>query len=258
MVLPMALMLGGAGLQMFGQDQRSQAQDTARAAYGYSTRINQAGQEFGQDQTNAVLGNLGDQWMDSNQQAVDDLSAANMRGGFNTGSSELQARIDAVMGSTPLAGQDTMQAAGQNTAMINAQQRQKMSNDRRTAGLTEVLKNNAGLAGLSEVQRTGMADKGDRDSQIKQRINDILRLQNYADAVRNTALQKAGAEHSLDQARAASVGSGAMYLGALMGGVGGTMGQPGQPGMTQPPGAFGNPVNGVDGPRPRNPNSQQA
>lgn len=243
MALPLAVMLAGTGAQMWGQDERTAAQEAALAKLQYATQINAAGGEAGQRESNAAYEALGEQYFQSGEQAANDLSAANMRGAFDTGSSQLQDRINGVLGSTPQAGGDAMQAAGQNTAFMNAQARAKQRNDISTDAMTQVLKNNQGLAGMDDKFRTGMADKGDRDSQIRKRIQDVMRLQNYADGVRSAALQRAGAEHGLDQARAASVGSGAMYIGALMQTGGSAMGMMGQQGQQAlPPGQGPNPV----------------
>lgn len=267
MVLPLGLLLagGGAGLQMVGQKRRENAQEAALAGLRYNTQINEAGQQAEYDRTGAALGNLEGQFSDSAATAVDDLSAANMRGAFGQGSGDLDARISGVLSSTPQAGADAAQAAVQNTAFTNAKARTKMRNDINTDALVQVLKNNAGLSKMNDKFRTGMADKGDRDSQIRTRIEDVLRLQNYADGVRSAALQRAGAEHGLDQARAASVGSGAMYLGALMQAGAPLLGGGGQAPGTELSGmdwmqglfgTFGNPANGVDY-TPNDPNSPQ-
>ncbi len=246
MVLPLAALMavGGAGMQMYGQDQRSGAQDAALAKLRYAQKFNAAGGEYEQDLTNQSLGNLGEQWTQSSEQAVGDLSAENMRGAFGAGEQGVQDRIGAVLGATPQAGADAMQASGQNVAFQNAQARTKLRNNIQTDALRDVLAKNEGMGSMNEHYRKGRSEQGDRNMMIQRRIQDILRLQNYADGVRNAALQRAGSEHSLDQARAASVGSGAMYLGALMGGASGLANMGGQ-GSTA--------LGGVDG--PANPNS---
>lgn len=254
MVVPLAMLLaaGGTGLQMYGQSKRSGAQKAALARLQAHQDASNRGSAAEYAVTNAALGSLGQQADASNAQAVDDLSAANLRQAFAGQSGELGQRISAITDATPQAGQDAMQAAGQNTAFLNARARSKMRNDINTDALAQVLQNNAGLAGANETFRMGMADKTDRDFLIRKRIDDILRMQNYANGVREAALQRAGAEHSLDQARAASVGSGAMYLGALMQ-AGSPLANRGQPGTLSAghwqqalTGQFGNPANGVD------------
>ena len=243
MVLPLIMMGAGALMQGYGQDQQKSAQEVARSKLEYASRFANQGNARDTAWSGQGLDNLGQQWNTSNDQAVEDNSAANMRGNFGAGQGQLQQSIAALTASTPQAGQDAVAGAADNVAFQNAMQRQASSNAIRTQGLQGVLENNAGLDQMNQGYSDSMGRKGDRDMMIQARINSIMKLQNYSQAVRQAALQRAGANHGLDQARAASTGSGAMYLGALMG-AGGTMmggmggGQQGQQG----------PLGGVDMP----------
>ena len=222
MVLPLIMMGAGAAMQYYGQQQRDDAQEVARAKLEYASRFANQGLARDTAMSGQGLDNLGQQWDASNDQAIDDNSAANMRGNFGAGQGQLQQSIAALTASTPQAGQDAMAGAADNVAFQNAMQRQASSNAVRTQGLQGVLENNAGLDQMNQGYSDSMSRKGDRDMMIQARINSIMKLQNYSQAVRQAALQRAGANHGLDQARAASTGSGAMYLGALMG-AGGSM-----------------------------------
>ncbi len=249
MVLPLAalMMVGGSGLQGYGQQKRGDAQDLALQKMMDAMRLNQAGGAVEQGHTNAALGDLGQQWNQSNETAVDDLSSVNQRGAFATGQAGFQDKNAASLGAVEDPMQAAMQASGQNVAFQNAQARQGIHNARTTEALKKVLGNQAGLAGMDENYREARGDQADRGQMIQGRIQDLLRLQNYANGIREAALGKAGAEHGYDQARAASVGSGAMYLGALMGAASPMLNRPQQglnPGAM--PGQYGNPANGVD------------
>lgn len=222
MVLPLLMMGAGAGLQMYGQNARGNAQDLARDKYGFASRFANQGNERDTAWAGQGLDNLGRQWNASNDQAVNDNSSANMRGNYGAGQGQLQQSIANLTASTPQAGQDALAGAADNVSFQNAMHRQASSNAVRTQGLQGVLENNAGLDHMNQGYSNAMGAKGDRDMMIQARINSIMKLQNYSQAVRQAALQRAGADHGLDQARAASVGSGAMYLGALMG-AGGSM-----------------------------------
>lgn len=238
MVLPLILMGAGMGLQMYGQDKQKDAQAIARAKLQYASQFANQGQQRDTAMSGQGLDNLGQQWNTSNDQAVEDNSAANMRGNFGAGQGQLQQSIAALTASTPQAGQDAVSGAADNVAFQNAMLRQASSNDVRTQNLQGVLENNAGLDQMNQGYSDSMGRKGDRDMMIQNRINSIMKLQNYSQAVRAAALQRAGANHGLDQARAASAGSGAMYLGALMG-AGGSMygGMQGAGGAGASPGA---------------------
>ena len=217
MVLPLIMMGAGAAMQYEGARQRDQAQELARNKYGFASQFADQGNARDTAWAGQGLDNLGQQWNTSNDQAVNDNSAANMRGNFGAGQGQLQQSIANLTASTPQAGQDAMAGAADNVAFQNAMQRQSSSNAVRTQGLQGVLENNAGLDQMNQGYSNAMGAKGDRDMMIQNRINSIMKLQNYSQAVRQAALQRAGADHGLDQARAAGTGSGAMYLGALMG-----------------------------------------
>ena len=253
MVLPLIMMAAGAGMQYYGQQQRDDAQEVARAKLEYASQFANQGQQRDTAWSGQGLDNLGQQWNTSNDQAVEDNSAANMRGNFGAGQGQLQQSIANLTASTPQAGQDAVSGAADNVAFQNAMQRQAASNAVRTQGLQGVLENNAGLDRMNQGYSNAMGAKGDRDMMIQQRINSIMKLQNYSQAVRQAALQRAGANHGLDQARAASVGSGAMYLGALMGAGGSMYGgmQGGQQGQQGPLGGVDMPGQGGGGTNPQ-------
>jgi hypothetical protein len=214
MVAPLLAVLG-TGLQMYGADEQAGAQGVADYTGRINSRLIGEGQVADQRLTNQILGNLGEQHFASGEQAVDDSSAANQRGAFYGAADELGTQIDAVQAQP--GSIDPMVAAGaENIAFQRALAGQKASNDIRTEQLNKVLENNAGLDAKDRLLHDSMADKSDRDQMIRQRIMDVQRLQNYADGIRRAALQRTGAQHSLDSASAASTGSGAMYLGALM------------------------------------------
>ena len=222
MVLPLIMMAAGAGMQYYGQQQQQDAQEVARSKLEYASNFANQGQQRDNLLSGNGLDNLGQQWNSSNDQAIQDNSADAMRGNFGAGQGQLQQSIANLTASTPQAGGDAIAGAADNVAFQNAMLRQASSNDVRTQNLQGVLENNAGLDSMNLGYSKSMASKGDRDMMIQNRINSIMKLQNYSQAVRAAALQRAGANHGLDQARAASAGSGAMYLGALMG-AGGSM-----------------------------------
>lgn len=243
MVVPLLAVLA-YGAQMYGADRAAAAQEVADYRGNIKSRIIGAGMEADQRLTNQILGNLGEQHFQSGEQAVSDLSAANQRGAFAGAANQLGSDIQGVQ-AAPGAIDPMVQAGAENIAFQRHLASTQAGNRIRTDSLNEVLKNNAGISAKNELVRVGMADKGDRDGQIRQRINDVLRLQNYATGVRQAALQRTGAQHSLDTASAASTGSGAMYLGALLqaGAVLANRPQtPGQPGAGLPPGQGPNPV----------------
>ena len=243
MVLPLVLMGAGMGMQMYGQEQQKTAQELARYKLEAASRFANQGNERDTAWAGQGLDNLGQQWNTSNDQAVQDNSADAMRGNFGAGQGQLQQSIANLTASTPQAGGDAIAGAADNAAFQNAMLRQASSNDVRTKNLQGVLENNAGLDSMNQGFSNSMASKGDRDMMIQNRINSIMKLQNYSQAVRSAALQRAGANHGLDQARAASAGSGAMYLGALMGAGGSMYG--GMQGAGQGQGQQGM-LNGVD------------
>ncbi len=243
MVVPL-LALAGAGLQMYGSDKSTAAADAANRKSQIHTGFIDAGRIQDQSLTNSVLAGLGGQWNDSNAMAVDDLSAASQRGAFGAGSGQLAQGIDAAQ-AQPGAIDPMVQADADNIAFTRELATRKAGNQIRTDALSKVLENNAGLDAKDRLYQNTMADKGDRDSMIRQRLNDVLRLQNYANGIREAALAKTGAQHALDSASAASTGSGAMYLGALMqaGAVLQNRPQfPGAPGQAPPPGTGPNPT----------------
>jgi len=253
MVLPLAALLtvGGTGAQMWGQDQRSNAQDLALQKYNFASNFANQGAERDNALSSATLDQLGQQYNQSNEQSANQITGLGTAMG--QGTSDLQAQIAKLTASTPQPGQDGMAGAGDNAAFMNARQRIATSNNIRTDALNQALAGHAGIEAEQKQYRTNSLDAAEREGLIRQRISDVMKMQNYAQAVRNAALQRAGSEHGLDQARAASVGSGAMYLGALMGAAAplanrpsaGTV-QSGQSWNQGTTGSYGNPANGVD------------
>lgn len=245
MVAPLLAVLG-YGAQMYGANEQADAQEVVDYRGGVNNRTIMGGMEADQRLTNQILGSLGQQWQGSNATAVDDLSAANLRGSFAGAAGDLGTQIAGVQGQ-PGAIDPMVQASADNIAFTRHLAGQSASNQERTQALNEVLKNNAGLDAKNRTVQAGMADKSDRDAMIMQRISDIQRLQNYANGVRNAALQRTGSRHALDSAAAASTGSGAMYLGALLQSGAVLANRPGQPGA---PGAGAPNVPGTTGQDP--------
>ncbi len=214
MVVPL-LALAGAGMQMYGSDQANAASDFANRKMQIGQDIIGGAQQQDQALTNSVLAGLGGQWNDSNATAVDALSAQGQRGAFNGAAGALGQDIAGAQGQ-PGVIDPMIQADADNIAFTRELATRKAGNQIRTDALGKVLENNAGLDAKNRLYKNTMVDKGDRDMMLRNRINDVLRLQNYANGIREAALAKTGAQHALDSASAASTGSGAMYLGALM------------------------------------------
>jgi hypothetical protein len=253
MVLPLALLMAGAGtgLQMYGQDKRSDAQDLALSKYNFASQFANQGNQRDTALASGNLDQLGQQHDQNNQHSVDQIPG--LATAMGQGTSDLQNQIAQLTASTPQPGQGDLAGAGDNAAFMNARHRVATSNNIRTDALNQALAGHAGIEAEMNQNRTNRLDSAEREGLIRQRIADVMKMQNYAQAVRNAALQRAGSEHGLDQARAASVGSGAMYLGALMGaaaplanrGQAGTV-QSGQSWNQGINGSYGNPANGVD------------
>jgi hypothetical protein len=240
MVAPL-LALIGYGAQAYGSDQQKQAQAVADYTASINNRFNSAGREAEQAQSNAAYDNLGGQWNDSNALAVDEQGAPQQRMAFDNAGAALGGQIAQAAGQ-PGAIDPQVMASADNTAFTRAMASKNKGNQIRTNALNKVLENNAGLDAKNTLINNSNLDNQDRKGQIAQRIHQIQMLQNYANGVRDAALQKTGAQHALDGASAASTGSGAMYLGALLQ-AGAVLSNRPQYGQT----ATG-PLNGVDSP----------
>ncbi len=220
MVWPALIAAAGAGMQMYGADQKTQAAQNAQSAYQqWLNRFNGV-QDVQDTQMNDLMGAIGDQYQGDQQQLTNSFNPTDRVSAYTGGETASRNGIEQAL---------ALMAAGRPHPMLptNGEQgifsqtaaREQATNAAAAGRLTDVTAQGAGLSAMANRDAENVFQFSNSAHDLQNRINRAQQLYQLGQALRNRSLARASGQHDADLAKAQLAGNGWMMAGGLAGAV---------------------------------------